>query len=204
MAEPLEDKGLLTEKLEEDRQKMVVQTAELKEEYDVLHRVNASVQKNPLPWVIAALLVGFLLSRLTPGRKEVLVWNEPFQRMPSRKVPLTPTGSDNDEFSEMKQLLSLTKWAIGAYIIRILERRVFQPIKHAPKWLRSNHARGETERFLRQLRNWIEKRGQSLPAWWDRFNRKNSFLSSLLQRTPFEKLLSQFKAKPRRFWDILL
>jgi hypothetical protein len=202
MAEPLEDKGLLTEKLEEDRQKMVVQAAEVKEEYDVLHRVNASVQKNPLPWVIAALLVGFLLSRLALGRKEVLVWNEPFQRMPSRKVPLSATGSDNDEFSEMRQLLSLTKWAIGAYIIRMLERRVIQPIEHAPKWLRSNRARGETERFLRQLRNWIEKRGQSLPAWWDRFNRKYAFLSSLLQRTPFEKLGSQFKAKPRHFWDI--
>jgi hypothetical protein len=202
MAEPLEDKGLLTEKLEEDRQKIVVQTAELKEEYDILHRVNASVQKTPLPWVIAALLVGFLLSRLALGRKEVLIWNEPSQRVPSRKVPLSLAGSDNDEFSEMKQLLSLTKWAIGAYIIRMLERRVIQPIEQAPKWLRSNRAREETERFLRRLRNWVEKRGQSFPAWWDRFNRKNSFLSRLLQRTPFEKLLSQFKGKPRHFRDI--
>jgi hypothetical protein len=202
MAEPVEDKGLLTQKLEEDRQKMVVQTAELKEEYDVLHRINASVHQNPLPWVIAALLVGFLLSRLALGRKEVLVWNEPFQRMPSRKVPLSSTGSDNDEFSEMKQLLSLTKWAIAAYIIRILESRVIQPIKHAPEWLRSNRSRRKAERFLHQLRNWIEKRRQSLPSWWDRLNRKNSFLSSLLQRTPFEKLMWWFKVKPRRFSDI--
>jgi hypothetical protein len=141
------------------------------------------------------------MSRLPPRRKEVFVWNEPFQRMPSRKVPLSPTGSDNDEFFEMKQLLSLTKWAIGAYIIRILERHVIQPIMHAPEWLRSNRPRRKTERLLHQLRKWIEKRVQSFPSWWDRLNRKNSFLSSLLQRTPFEKLMWKFKAKPRRFWD---
>jgi hypothetical protein len=202
MAEPVEDKGLLSQKLEEDRQKMGVQAAELKEEYDVLHRINAAVQKNPLPWVIAALLVGFLLSRLPPRRKEVFIWNEPFHRTPSRKVPLPPTGSDNDEFSEMKQLLSLTKWAIAAYIIRILERRVIQPIQHAPEWLRSNRSRRKAERFLHQLRNWIEKRRQSLPSWWDRLNRKNLFLSSLLQRTPFDKLMWRFKVKTRRFSDI--
>jgi hypothetical protein len=194
MAEPVEDKGLLSQKLEEDRQKMGVQAAELKEEYDVLHRINTAVQKNPLPWVIAALLVGFLLSRLPPRGKEVFIWNEPFHRTPPRKVPLSPTGSDNDEFSEMKQLLSLTKWAIAAYIIRILERRVIQPIQHASEWLRSNRARRKTERFLHEPRNWIEKRRQSLPSWWDRLNRKNSFLSSLLQKTPFEKLMWKFKA----------
>jgi hypothetical protein len=203
MAESVEDKGLLSQKLEEDREKIGVQTAELKEEYDVLHRINAAVQKNPLPWVMAALLVGFLLSRLPPRRKEVFVWNEPFQRTSSRKVPLSPTGSDNDEFSEMKQLLSLTKWAIAAYIIRILESRVIQPIKHAPEWLRSNGSRRKVEGFLRRLRNWIEQRLQSLPSWWDRFNRKNSFLSSLPKNT-FEKLMWKLKPKPRRFWDIFL
>ena len=201
MAEPLEDKGLLTEKLEEDRQKMVVQAAELKEEYDVLHRIHAAVQKNPLPWVMAALLIGFLLSRLPPRRKEVFVWKEPSQRTRSQKVPLSSSVSDNDEFLEMKQLLSLTKWAIAAYIIRILESRVIQPIKHAPEWLRSNGSRRKVEGFLRQLRNWIEQRLQSL--WWDRFDRKNSFLSNLPKNT-FEKVMWKFKPKRRRFWEIFL
>ena len=203
MAEPVEDKGLLSQQLEEDRQKMGVQAAELKEEYDVLHRIHTAVQKNPLPWVIAALLVGFLLSRLPPRRKEVFVWNEPSQRMPSRKVPRSPTGSDGDESSEMKRLLSLTKWAIAAYIIRILESRVIQPIKHAPDWLRSNASRRKVERFLRQLRNWIEQPLQSLPSWWDRFNRKNSFLFSSPKNT-FEKLMWIFKRKPRGLWDSFL
>jgi hypothetical protein len=201
MAEPVEDKGLLSQKLEEDRQKMGVQAAELKEEYDVLHRIHAAVQKNPLPWVMAALLIGFLLSRLPPRRKEVFVWKEPSQRTRSRKVPLSSIGSDSDEFLEMKQLLSLTKWAIAAYIIRILESRVIQPIKHAPEWLRSNGSRRKVEGFLRQLRNWIEQRLQSL--WWDRFDRKNSFLSNLPKNT-FEKVMWKFKPKRRRFWEIFL
>ena len=159
------------------------------------------MQKNPLPWVMAALLTGFLLSRLPPRRKEVFVWKEPSQRTRSRKVPLSSIGSDSDEFLEMKQLLSLTKWAIAAYIIRILESRVIQPIKHAPEWLRSNGSRRKVEGFLRQLRNWIEQRLQSL--WWDRFDRKNSFLSNLPKNT-FEKVMWKFKPKRRRFWEIFL
>ena len=137
MAEPVEDKGLLTQKLEKDRQKRAVQAAELKKDYNVLRKLRASFQKALWAWTTAALLVGFLLSRLPPRRQEVLLGNEPFHRVPSRKVPLSPTRADNDEFSEMKQLLSLTKWAVGAYIIRILERRLIEPIKRAAEWLRS-------------------------------------------------------------------
>jgi hypothetical protein len=80
MAEPLEDKGFLGVKLEEDRQKMAVQVDELKQDYNVVRRMRASVQKDPWPWIIAALLVGFLLSRLFARRKEVILWTEPLQR----------------------------------------------------------------------------------------------------------------------------
>jgi hypothetical protein len=90
MAESVEDKSFLGEKLEEDRQKMAVQVAELKEDYNVVRRIRESVQKNPWPWIIAALLIGFLLSRLPARRKEVLLWTEPLQRMPSRELPLPP------------------------------------------------------------------------------------------------------------------
>src|SRR5580693_4313823 len=112
MAEPVEDKGLLSQKLEEDRQKMGVQAAELKEEYDVPHRINAAVRKNPLPSVLAALLVGFLLSRLPPRRKEVFVLSEPLNATTSRDLPLPPVPSDEDESLETKKLLSLAKWAL--------------------------------------------------------------------------------------------
>ncbi len=36
MVDPVEDKGSLTERLEEDRQKMTVQVSELKKDYNVL------------------------------------------------------------------------------------------------------------------------------------------------------------------------
>jgi len=38
MAGPVEDKGFLTERLDDDRQKMAVQVSELKEGYNVLRR----------------------------------------------------------------------------------------------------------------------------------------------------------------------
>jgi hypothetical protein len=202
MAEPVEDKGLLSQKLEEDRQKMEVQAAELKEEYAVLRRINASVQKNPLPWVVAALLVGFLLSRLAARRKEVLVLSEP-NATTSRNLPLPLVPSDEDESFETKKLLSLAKWALGAYLIREFDRCVIQPGRFvAERIIQSDLARKQTERYLHELQNWIEKHGQSLPSLQDRLNSKNSFLRRVLRRSPFEKLIWQTKAKPHRFWDI--
>jgi hypothetical protein len=44
MAEPVEDKDFLAERLEEDRQKMAVQVSELKADYNVPRRLRASVQ----------------------------------------------------------------------------------------------------------------------------------------------------------------
>jgi hypothetical protein len=202
MAEPVEDKNLLSQMLEEDRQEIAVQAAELKEEYDVLHRINASVQKSPLPWVIAALLVGFLLSRVPARRKEVLVLSKP-NATTSRDLPLPPVPSDEDESFETKKLLSLAKWALGAYLVREFDRCIIQPGKYvAERIIQSDLARKQTERYLHELQNWIEKHGQSLPSLQDRLNSKNSFLRRVLHRTPFQKLIWQAKAKAHRFWDI--
>jgi hypothetical protein len=203
MAEPLADKGFLSERLEEDRQKMAVQVAELKEDYNVVRRLRASVQKNAWPWTIAALLVGFLLSRLPARRKEVLLSTEPLQRMPSRELPLAPTPSDNDESSETKKLLSLAKWAIAAYLIRELNRRLIQPSKYLAEWIRSDRPRRQTERLIRELQDWIENHRQFIPASLrDRLKIQGSFLGGLLRNTPLEKLMWQSRTKPRRFWDI--
>jgi hypothetical protein len=202
MAEPVEDKNLLSQMLEEDRQEIAVQAAELKEEYDVLHRINASVQKSPLPWVIAALLVGFLLSRVPARRKEVLVLSKP-NATTSRDLPLPPVPSDEDESFETKKLLSLAKWALGAYLVREFDRCIIQPGKYvAERIIQSDLARKQTERYLHELQNWIEKHGQSLPSLQDRLNSKHSFLRRVLHRTPFQKLIWQAKAKAHRFWDI--
>jgi hypothetical protein len=204
MAEPVEDKGFLGEKLEEDRQKMAVQVDELKHDYNVVRRIRASIQKDPWPWAIAALLVGFLLSRLPARRKEVLLWTESLQRRPPREVPLPPAPSGNDEFSETKTVLSLAKSAIGAYIARELYKRVMRLNEDvAERITRSHRARRQAERFLHGLQNWIEQHGQSLPSFLrERLNIKGSFLGSLLRRTSLEKLMWQFRAKPHRFWDI--
>ncbi len=72
MVDPVEDKGSLTERLEEDRQKMAVQVSELKKDYNVPRRLRASVQKYPWLWIMGAVLTGFLLSRLPARRKEVM------------------------------------------------------------------------------------------------------------------------------------
>src|SRR5258708_28331160 len=71
MADSVEDKGSLTERLEEDRQKMAVQVSELKKDYNVADRLRASVRKYPWTWITGAVLTGFLFSRLPARRKEV-------------------------------------------------------------------------------------------------------------------------------------
>lgn len=72
MADPVEDKDSLAERLEEDRARMAIQVSELKEDYNVPHRWRESVQKFPWPWIIGAVLTGFLLSRLPAPTKRSL------------------------------------------------------------------------------------------------------------------------------------
>jgi hypothetical protein len=60
-----------------------------------------------------------------------------------------------------------------------------------------------TEKFLQELQGWLEEHSASLPASLrDRLTATGSFLGSSLRKTPLERLISQFRAKPRRFWDI--
>ena len=47
MADPVEDKDSLAERLEGDREKMAIQVSELKEDYNVPHRWRLSVQRFP-------------------------------------------------------------------------------------------------------------------------------------------------------------
>jgi hypothetical protein len=66
-----------------------------------------------------------------------------------------------------------------------------------------SESRSGTEKFLRELQSWIEEHSASLPvSLRDRLNATGSFLEHSLRRTPLEKLVSQFRTKPRRFWDI--
>ena len=65
------------------------------------------------------------------------------------------------------------------------------------------NTRTGTEKFLRELQNWIEEHSESLPASLrERLSATSSFIGSSLRKTPLERLISQFRTKPRRFWDI--
>ena len=122
MAEPVEDKDFLAERLEEDRQKMAVQVSELKEDYNVPHRLRASMQKYPWPWVMGAVLTGFLLSRLPARRKEVYLLPDPVRSSSLREV--RGPASNKDEPRTMNKLWSLAKPIISTYIGRELYKRV--------------------------------------------------------------------------------
>jgi hypothetical protein len=121
MAEPLEDKGFLSERLEEDRQKMAVQVSELKEDYNVARRLRASVQKYPWPWIVGAVLTGFLFSRPPARRKKIYLWSDPFQRRSPREVQ---ASDGKDQARAMNRLWSIVKPIISTYIGREVYKRV--------------------------------------------------------------------------------
>jgi hypothetical protein len=129
MADPIEDKGFLTERLEEDRQRMAIQVSQLKKEYNLANRLRVSIQKYPQPWIMGALLTGFILSRLPARRKEVYLWSDPLQRKPPREVH--PSGRDKADSSITDKVWSLAKPIISTYIGRELYNRVKKPRKQA-------------------------------------------------------------------------
>jgi hypothetical protein len=127
MAGPVEDKGSLTERLDDDRQKMAVQVSELKQDYNVPRRLRGSVQKYPWSWIMGAVLTGFLLSRLPARRKKVYLRPDPLGRRPPREIH--PPSSDNDQSRAVNKVWSLVKPVISTYLGRELYKRVRRPSK---------------------------------------------------------------------------
>ena len=197
MAEPVEDKGFLARKLEEDRKKMAVQAGELKDDYNPVRKVAVSIRKDPLAWIIATALVGVLLARLLGRPKEILLSTESVDRTRAQELPRLPT--DEDESSETKKLLSLAKWALGAYLIREFDRCLVQPFSYvAERILQAGLAREQTRRYLRDLQDWVEKQSQSLPSSLQRGINKGSLLGDLLQKQ-LKKLKRRSRFKIRGF-----
>jgi hypothetical protein len=192
MAGPLDDKGLLTQKLEQDRQEIAVQADKLKEDYNPVPKIGASIRKDPLAWIIAAALVGVLLSRLFGRPKEILLSTESFDRTRAQELPRIP--SDEDESSETKKLLSVAKWALGAYLIREFDRCLVQLFRYVADRIReADLARDRTRRYLRDLQDWIEKQSRSLPSLQGGIN-KGSLLADSL-RKPLKKLMRRSRFK---------
>jgi|HubBroStandDraft_4_1064222.scaffolds.fasta_scaffold21202_4 hypothetical protein len=114
MVDPIEDKSALEDRLRDDRQKMAVQVGELKEKYNALHLLRSSVQKNPWPSMIAAILTGFLISRVPSRKKTIYVLADSPQRKSLEEVqPARPKQADR---KIVDKLWSLTKPIICTYI----------------------------------------------------------------------------------------
>lgn len=192
MTASLEDKGLLTQKLEQDRQEIAVQTDELKERYNPLPKIGASIRKDPLAWIIAAAMVGVLLLRLFGRPKEILLSTESVDRTRAQELPRVP--SDEDDSSETKKLLSVAKWAIGAYLIREFDRCLVQPFRYVADRIReADLARDQTRRYLRDLQAWIEKQSQSLPSLQGDVNKGSSVADLLRKQLKKLKRRSRYK-----------
>jgi hypothetical protein len=123
MADPLENKDSLAERLDEDRQQMAIRVSDLKREYNVADRLKESVQKNPWEYIIGGVLIGFLLSHLPARRKEVYVWeNQRSRRMPKDELS---TRLDKENSGKINKLWSLAKPIISAYI----GRELYKPLR---------------------------------------------------------------------------
>ena len=127
MADPIEDKGFLTERLEQDRQRMAIQVSELKKDYNVANQMRASVRRYPWPWVMGAVLTGFLFSRLPARRKEVYLRSDSFQRRPVREVHPPPV--ENNGSRAAQKIWFMVKPIISAYVGRQIYSRVRRPSK---------------------------------------------------------------------------
>ena len=122
MADPLENKHSLAERLEADRQQMAIRVSEVKREYNVVDRLKESVQKHPREYIIGGVLIGFLLSLLPVQRKEVYVREDQrWRRMPKDGLP---TQLEKEHSGRINKLWSLAKPIISAYIGRELYQRL--------------------------------------------------------------------------------
>lgn len=126
MADSGEDKDFLTAKLEEDRRKMALEVSELKEELNIARRFEASVRANPWVWSIAAMLVGFIISRLPARKKEVYFWADPVTGKPTRKVPVRDMklGRKGKDHGLVDKVWWLIKPVLSTYIGREIYERL--------------------------------------------------------------------------------
>ncbi|MBV9873786.1 MAG: hypothetical protein JO025_03570 [Verrucomicrobia bacterium] len=178
---PSENKGLLSQRLEKDREEMAVQVDELKEHYNLVRTVTASIRKDPLSWIIATALVGVLLSRLLGRPKEIFLSTESVDRTRGQEQPRFPW--DDDKSTEAKKLLSVAKWALGAYLIQEFDRCLVQPFRYLAERIRkADLASDQTRRYLRDLEDWIDRQSQSLSSSLRGGINKGSPLADLLRK----------------------
>jgi hypothetical protein len=117
MAEPIEDKTFLAERLEQDRHRLELLARETKEYYNVVAHFKESVKKHSWRWMSSALLAGYVLSLLLARHRRA---SAPSGQgiQPERKVDLGKTCT-----RITNEIWSLARPIIGAYIGREFHKR---------------------------------------------------------------------------------
>ena len=127
MAEPAEDKDAVIGRLDQDREQLAVEAGRLRRQCDVPGKLTASIQRDPMPWVIGATMAGFLLSLLPARRKKIYLARDSDRPRAARK-PSMPV-SDQHPFGQ--KLWNLAKPLISTYIGQQIYKRLRQSIRSA-------------------------------------------------------------------------
>ena len=85
MAESAEDKDAVTGRLDQDREQLAIEAGRLRRQCDVPGKLTASIQRDPVPWVIGATVTGFLLSLFPARRKKIYLARDSDRLRPTRK-----------------------------------------------------------------------------------------------------------------------
>src|ERR1700747_1637039 len=127
MAESAEDKDAVTERLDQDREQLATEAARLRRQCDVPGKLTASIQRDPVPWVIGAAMTGFLLSLLPARRKKIYLTRDSDRATPGR-TQSTPASAQQ---LAGQGLWNLAKPLISAYIGHQIYKRLSQSIRSA-------------------------------------------------------------------------
>jgi hypothetical protein len=127
MAESAEDKDAVTERLDQDREQLAIEAGRLRRQCDVPGKLTASIQRDPVPWVIGATMTGFLFSLLPARRKKIDLARDSDRSRPARKQS-TPVS---DQHPVGQQLWNLAKPLISTYIGQQIYKRLSQSIRSA-------------------------------------------------------------------------
>jgi hypothetical protein len=127
MAESAEDKDALTGRLDQDREQLAIEVGRLRRQCDVAGKLTASIQRDPVPWVIGAIVAGFLLSLLPARRKKIYLARDSDRLRPTRKQS-TPVS---DQHPVGQKLWKLAKPLISTYVGQQIYKRLSQSIRSA-------------------------------------------------------------------------
>jgi hypothetical protein len=127
MAQSAEDKDAVTGRLDQDREQLAVEAGRFRSQCDVPGKLTASIQRDPVPWVIGATMAGILLSLLPALRKKIYLARDSDRPRPTRKHS-TPVS---DQHPVGQKLWKLAKPLISTYIGQQIYKRLRQSIRSA-------------------------------------------------------------------------